>query len=188
MHDLAPLTPLGAAVPRTDSIGTLTMTEVTDRALASLAARLGAESEAMRRAAGFIGTDLPGPGHAATGGQIGAFWTGPDQWMVDGPLDAHPDLAAELKAAVGDTASVTEQTDGWCRFTVAGPAAIALFERMCPVDIARMQPGHAARTTIDHLGVFVLCTEAGKRFDVLGPRSAAGSLHHAICAVARGLA
>ena len=46
-----------------------------------------------------------------------------------------------------------------------------------------MQPGDATRTVIEHLGTYVIQGTQG--MTVLGPRSAAGSLHHALVTAAR---
>ncbi|WP_296374647.1 hypothetical protein [Yoonia sp.] len=54
------------------------------------------------------------------------------------------------------------------------------------IHLARLGPGQATRTVLDHMGVFVL-RSAHDRLAILGARSAAGSLWHAISgAAARG--
>lgn len=188
MHDLIPVTPLGGTAPRIDVVGSVTITENTDRALAYLASRLGRDEDCARLGAEATGSPLPGPGRYAAGAPVSAFWTGPGQWMVIAPLATHEDLAVQLGQRLGDAASVTEQTDGWCGFDVEGALALAVFERLCAVDTAAMEAGRATRTVIDHLGCFLICHAAGMRFSVLGPRSSAGSLHHALLTTARSVA
>ncbi|SFD92629.1 sarcosine oxidase subunit gamma [Roseivivax sediminis] len=178
MHDLAPLTPLGAAKPRTDTIGDWTLTEVTDRALASVAARLGREEEAARIVADLLGAEAPAPSRLS-GGEIAAFWSGPDQWMIEAPLKTHEALAAQLSARAGGAISVTEQTDAWCRFDLTGPDLPRVLERLCPVDVHRLVGGEAIRTTMEHMGCFLIC-RTPVHVSILGPRSSAGSLHHAL--------
>ena len=186
MHDLAPLTALGASEPRVDEIGSVRIAEVTDVALASLARRRAATDAFDRAARDLIDADLPGPGRSAGGGEWTAHWTGPDQWLLEAPFDAHEDIAREVKAAFGDEASVTEQTDGWARFDLSGDC-LPLLERLTPLDTAAMVSGSVSRTVIEHLGCLLICREAPGRWSVLGPRSAAGSLHHALTQGARAL-
>lgn len=185
MHKLKAITPLGSSEPRVDTFSGLTVSENPARALASLSLRLGEEDQGKATAAEFLGFDLPDAGRTKTNATFAAWWLGPDSWMVDADHTAHELLASELKSKVGDTASVVEQTDGWCRFDVQGPRCADAFERLCNVDIRAMNTGDATRTSMEHLGCFLLCHQAGENFSVIGPRSSAGSLHHALVTAAR---
>ncbi|WP_432448340.1 sarcosine oxidase subunit gamma [Aliiroseovarius marinus] len=183
MHKLKPITPLGTETPRVDQIGTLTISEVVDQALASVAAREG-QLDALTKA---FPLTLPDVGTSATQGDLTAFWTGPDQWMISANHDQHELLAAEVKHLVGTTASVVEQTDGWCRFDISGAALCDLIERLSNVPVRSMATGDVIRGTIEHLGAF-LWRLAGDRMAVIAPRSSAASLHHALVAAARSIA
>ena len=177
-HRLAPLTPLGNTTPQTDTIGPVTITENTGIALASLAIRRGRGTD-IANAAASLNLTLPAPGHASEN----AMWLAPDQWMIEAPFATHEDNMAFLKSAFGDAASITEQTDAWVRFDLAGPDLPAMFDLLCNLDTRAMQPGQATRTVIDHLGCYVICRSVG--FTILGPRSSARSLHHALITAAR---
>lgn len=183
MHDLTPITPLGGQAPRIDTVGGVTVTEVTNRAVASVAARLGQEGPAAKTLATILGAEAPAP-QRICGDTLSAFWTGPDQWMLEAPIDTHGDLAKHLREAFGTTASITEQTDAWCRFDLNGPRLPSVMEILCPVDTHVWAGGEATRTNIDHLGCFLLCRDR-QTFSVLGPRSSAGSLHHALVTACR---
>ena len=184
MHDLAPITALGAdVVPREDVHGGVTLLERPDVALASYAARLGRGQDAGARLASLIGADAPGPGRAAFG-TLAAWWTGPDAWMIEAPFDTHEDLAARASEAAGDTASVTEQTDGWTRFDLSGARVTDVLERLTALDVHASESGTAQRTTVDHLGCFAVWRADGT-VSVIGPRSSAGSLHHALLTAMR---
>lgn len=186
MTDLKPITPLGAGAARVDTIGQVTISENPDRAMASLTARKG-KADAVRKAAKTaLGLDVPGPGQCATSGDFTIWWTGPDQWMIDADHARYELLAAHIAQAIGPAASVTEQTDGWCRFDITGSRSVAMLERLCPVDVQAMKPGQATRTLLHHLGCFVICSTTG--FSLLGPRSSAGSLHHALIEAAHSAA
>ena len=177
-HRLKPLTPLGQSAPQTDTIGPVIITENTTVALASLAIRKGRETD-VAKAAKALNITLPGPGHASEN----ALWLAPDQWMIEAPFATHEDITAYLKPTFSDAASITEQTDAWVRFDLSGPDLHAMFELLCNLDTRAMQPGDATRTVIEHLGCYVTCTAAG--LSILGPRSSAQSLHHALITAAK---
>lgn len=175
MHDLIALTPLGAHKPRSDHHGGVSLIEITDVALASVAARLGREADAAALVAKITGTEAP----AAARASDCAFWMGPDQWMIEVSFETQEDLAQQLAAQVNGAASVTEQTDAWCRFDLKGDRLADVFERLCNADLKRFTGGEAVRTAIEHLGCFLICRSPG-HVSVIGPRSSAGSLHHAL--------
>ncbi|PZQ48305.1 MAG: sarcosine oxidase subunit gamma [Rhodovulum sulfidophilum] len=181
MTDLVPETALGAAEPRVVTFGALTLTEDAGLALASLALRTGGTAPAP------FGLALPGPGGWATGGGIAALWTGPGQWLVEAPGRAAEDFAAALSTEAPG-ASVTEQTDGWTAVEItsaAGPAPVeALLAKLVNVDLGGFGPGRARRTLLEHMGVLVI-RRAPDRLAVLGTRSSAASLWHALETAAR---
>lgn len=183
LQEMIPLTALGSRKPRIDTHQDVILREVTDLALASFAARLGQETDARKRLSAFVGNTLPGPGYMAEA-DLGSFWMGPDQWMVMAPHETHEDLAAQLAKAARGAASVTEQNDAWCCFDLTGPRLASLFELLCPVNLRACSGGEATRTSIEHLGCFLLVM-APDRVRVLGPRSSAGSLHHALLTAMR---
>lgn len=181
-HRLRPLSALGRSSLAPDAVGPVTIAESMDAALASLAARRGREAELQARAAD-AGIPLPGPGEAAVQGDWGAFWMSPGMWFVEAPYASHGDIVTHLKPLFGDSASLTEQTDAWVRFEVTGPLQ-PLFERVCNLDLHRFVPGSATRTVIEHLGVYAI-RRSPEVMTLLGPRSSAASLRHALLAAAR---
>lgn len=187
MHDLAPRTPLQAAVPILDHYSGVEVRERTDLALASLTTRRGKDVEARSRAMGFLGLDLPRPGGHVQSETYSATWMAPEQWFISAPLSDDALLADELKSAVGDSASVTEQTDGWCCFALSGPNCLALFEKLTPIDIAGLAAGQAVRSRFEHMAGLLICEEKGSRYLVFGQRSMAGSLLHALHITAASL-
>jgi sarcosine oxidase, subunit gamma len=183
-HRLKPLSALGREFLSVETIGPVTLSEDMDTALASLASRRGREAEVAALAA-EAGVPLPEPGQAAVQGSWGAFWVSPGMWMVEAPYATHEDIVAHLKPIFGEAASITEQTDAWARFEVTGPLQ-PLFERLCNLDLGRFGPGSATRTVIEHLGVYAI-RRAPNRMTLLGPRSSADSLHHALVTAARSV-
>lgn len=176
MHDLTPITALGGRMPRIDTVKGVTCTEVPGVALASVAGRLHTDPPADILAEA-LGMEMPGPGRFVSDG-LTAFWTGPDQWMVEAPHGTHEELAADLKSRLGDRISVVEQTDAWARLDLTGDDLFPVLELLSNLDTRRMAAGSAQRTQVHHLGCFLLIR--ADRVSVYGPRASAGSLHHGI--------
>ena len=184
MTDLTPLTPLGGTSACVDTIGSVTITEITDRALASVAQRKGENATKGFKALGFDAAPAVCTMTEANGSR--AWWMGPDQWMIDAPFDKSGHWARKVKDAMGNSASVTDQTEGFCRFDLSGNGCLAVLERLCGLDVHSMETGAAQRTQIHHMACVVLKTDGG--WSLLGAHSSAGSLHHALLEVAVGLA
>ena len=184
MHNLKATTALGGNEPQTDTIGSLTITECPDWAIASVAARRGCEKTnvtAFKKALGFA---FPKPMQITGKAGITAFWTGPDQCFVEAPIGGDEDLSNRLADALQKTASVTEQTDGWVRFDLAGAGCSDVLERLCILDTRAMGKATVSRTSLEHSGCFILC-RASDHFSVYGPRSTAASIHHALVTAAK---
>ena len=180
MHNLSAITPLGHAVVQTDEHGGVTCAEVTDLALASVAARLGHEKKCATVLKKLLGQAAPGPGKSSMGDPYVAVWMAPDQWMIGAPFGSHENIEDQLKSELMDSASVTEQTDAWCGFDLSGAGVASVMELLCNVNARAMVSGDATRSAIQHLGCFVICGDPNGFFRLIGPRSSAGSLHHAI--------
>lgn len=185
MHSLTAITALGETSTHIDTFDGLTIAECPDWSLASLATRNGMEKKLATAASKFLGTALPAAAQCARGGSFTVFWTGPEQWMIEAPHDSHDDLAAQVKAAVTDSGSVTEQTDGWVRFDLEGPRCADVLERLCNANSRKMPSDSVTRTRLEHLGCFLICRTANTHFSVIGPRSSARSLHHALVTAAK---
>ena len=173
---LKPLSALGHETALVETIGAWTLSERMDVALASLALRRGREAD-VRAAAEAAGIALPGPGRSEVGA-FGAFWMTPEMWMIEAPFAAHEDIRAQLLGMFGDAASITEQTDAWVRFDIAGDGLGRVLERLTNFDFGPAADGAATRTVIDHVGCYLI-KRGASLVTLYGPRSSAGSLHHA---------
>ncbi len=184
MHNLTATTALGGTTPQTDTIGGLKITECPDWAIASVAARKDCEKTLAAAFKKAMGITLPKPAKSTGKADVTVFWTSPNQYFVEAPLAGHELLANTLVINLKQTASVTEQTDGFVRFDLAGAGCSDVFERLCALDTRAMEKGAVARTSLEHSGCFVLC-RANDHFSVYGPRSTAGSIHHALVTAAK---
>lgn len=172
------LTALGHDAAETVQIGPYRIVERFDVALASLAVRRG-QDKAFAAAAQKAGVPLPGASSHEAGKVFSAFWVTPEMWFVEADFAAHEDIVAHLKPAFGEMASITEQTDAWVRFDVAGTGLVALFERLTNLDLATLPDGFASRTVMEHLGVYLIKRSATEVV-LYGPRSSAQGLLHAL--------
>lgn len=183
MTDLKPITALGAESARHETFGLVTMSENVGLGLASLALRRGQAAPTP------FGIALPGPGGWAQGEGLAAFWVSPGQWMIEAEGRGGEDFAAALKAEAPEC-SVTEQTDGWVAFeiTAQNPAALeSLMQKLVNLDPVRLSVGTAARTGLEHMGVYLIRrSETG--LAVIGMRTFAAALWHALATAARRLA
>ncbi|SFJ70807.1 sarcosine oxidase subunit gamma [Celeribacter neptunius] len=185
--DLTPITALGGTVARSESFGALSLSENAGLGLASLSLRKSAEKG--QEAPQVFGLPLPGVGKATAMGAYGAFWTGRDQWMIEAQGKGEVDFAAMLKSEAPDC-SVTEQTDGFVAFEIAsangaGPLE-ALMAKLVNLDPKAFGPGQVTRTGLEHMTVFLI-RRAEDRLAVIGMRTLAGSLWHALSVAARRL-
>lgn len=168
MPDLTLLSPFGLPTPRQATYGALTLTEVSGLALFSLALAQGAITPHP------FGLTLPDVGIVNRQGDALAFWTAPGQWLLACPDDqVLPDC---------DGCAVTDQSDGWVILDLSAPQDVTVervLEKLINLDLRTFQPGQARRTGLAHLAVFVLRLDAG-HVRILGQRSAAGTLWHAL--------
>ncbi len=178
MASLMALTALGQREPTVVEIGPLRITERTDLALASVAARHGRMAD-LAAAAQAAGVPLPEAARHQAGAPYSAFWTAPEMWFVEAPFGSHELISDLLKAALGDAASITEQTDAWVIFDLAAADLAPLLERLCNVDFRSVPKGYATRTVMEHLGVYLVKLDQGA-VRLYGPRSSAQSLLHAL--------
>lgn len=160
--------------------GTMTLTALTGWSLTSMGLTLGGES-AFAKAASAVGFSAPAPGCYATDGERRLLGLAPDQFLMLNLDDPLPD-ERRLHSAFGDSAYLTDQSDGWACLRLSGPDCRAILERLVMVDITpgAFPPGSAlARTMIHHMGAIVLA-EANGDFLLLSASSSAGLFWHAI--------
>ncbi|MDX2483954.1 MAG: hypothetical protein QNK42_09905 [Pseudodonghicola sp.] len=102
--------------------------------------------------------------------------------MIEVVGKAEEDFAATTTAQ-GPGGFVTEQTDGWVAFEISSAAGEGpirrLMEKVVNVDVAGFAAGCATRTGLEHMSVFRI-RRAENRLAVLGMRTLAGSLWHAL--------
>lgn len=182
MSDLRPRSALDGV---DDVIGTIRLREVTNISLVSVAARRNSQDRChawLRMTFGAV----PGPNGSESSVAGTALWMGPDQWMLSRQIGPDFDYAGNIKTELDEAASVTEQTGSWVTIEVTGDRLADAFERLCAIPIRTMQPGEARRTQIHHQSCFVVL-ESKSAARILGARSSARSLWHALTMTAKAL-
>lgn len=133
---------------------------------------------------GHVTAIAPYPGREVPGFPAPGQVRGPMVWAGRGMAfllgDAPPDL--------GESAAVTDQSDGWAWVTLSGPDAVAVLARLCPLDLrpATFAIGSSARTVLQHLSVLLMRTEQG--FVIAAYRSMARTLVHEVEAAMQAVA
>jgi sarcosine oxidase subunit gamma len=122
---------------------------------------------------------LPGPGGTSVSGPHTALWLQPDVWAVMADAGAEGALAAALRKAVGEAASVTDQSHGRVVIGVEGALASRVLAKGVRIDLdPRAFPvGASAVTECAHLGIALLRPGA-QRFEVITMRTFAAHLWH----------
>jgi sarcosine oxidase subunit gamma len=103
------------------------------------------------------------PCQSATKGEIGALWIGPDQWLITCAKADVARLSARLGQAVqGMHAAVTDISAGRTVFRLAGPSALDVVAKGCPLDLHPRvaKPGHVAGSVFAKITVLLHLREA----------------------------
>ncbi|WP_029063262.1 sarcosine oxidase subunit gamma family protein [Labrenzia sp. DG1229] len=184
-YRLSPAPALGPGAADRIEVGSYGIEENISIAIASVASRSCRSKDVRAVLRQILKCDAPEAGAFVVGGGYRAFWTGPDQWMMLAEHENHELLASELKERLGETASVTEQNDGWVCLDVTGDNLPVVFERLTVADVWKLESGSAVRTVIEHIGCFLICVEQDRHYRLLAGRSFAKSFHHAILTALR---
>ncbi len=184
---LAPRSPLdGIRLAIADT----TIAEVTGWAVVAVSAKSGSEAALEQALARAYRTTWPEPGTSSLSADGDAMLVGlrRDQILI---LREDTELRCEQAIAdfVGRSGYCTDQSDGWVQLLLAGTLAVAALERIAMIDlhIDRFPVGTIAQTVMDHVDVIVVRREPA-RFLLLGARSSARSLLHAVETSVRNVA
>jgi len=107
------------------------------------------------------------------------LWSGKDSWLV---LDAD---AAVLAARAGANAAITDQSDGFAHFAIAGPQAREILAKIVPIDLheSAFAEDAVALTIAAHIGIRIWRED--ETFRLCCFRSFGSALHHALAEAAQ---
>jgi sarcosine oxidase subunit gamma len=124
------------------------------------------------------GIDLPaGPARVAMD-RLALVAIGPRTWLAT--RDGGQPLAEELRRELGETAAVSDQSDGYAVLRLSGEKVRATFEKGLSVDLhpRAFRPGDAAVTSCSHLGVIIWQLNEAPTYEVAVFRSLAAAFWH----------
>ncbi len=116
---------------------------------------------------------------SAVAGGRAALWLGPDEWLLLAEDGAAPALTVTLSAALAGTpASLVDVSHRHRAFEVSGPAAAALLNEGCPLDLddAAFPAGACTRTLFGKIEILLWRPAAASTFQVEVARSFAAPL------------
>ncbi len=124
---------------------------------------------------------LPSPGKIIPYDEGSVFWVSPSQWFISSKNN-NPLFDREIADKFKKIPIVTMQTDGWISIDLKGSACLAVLERLVKLNLndCEFPPGSATRTGCSHMTIFLQKPNQETHFIVLGARSYAQSLIHAL--------
>jgi len=160
----------------------VSVSEMTGKALVSVAIPNGGEKKLATAITKCWKTDLPQTGMStlSSDGSVRLLGMQIDQLFVVFDFDGD-DAVAHVADRLGTAGYFTNQSDSWVMVAVSGPESRTALARICSLDLDQnvFVKGAVARTVMEHLGVIIFHSEPDK-FIILSARSSAQSLLHAI--------
>jgi sarcosine oxidase subunit gamma len=138
------------------------------REIVQIHARCGREGDLAAALRRDLSLDLPGAGHATTGGGVTAIWVQADGWYLHAPRAGEGALAARLAASCAGLAAVDDQSHGRTTLRLSGPRAREILARGCRLDLHPREfgPGRATTTMVGHISCLVHQTEAAPAYEL----------------------
>lgn len=163
------------------ALGTLRLRATGELSIVSIALPLGDEAAAEKALKSAYRVPLPESGHSVVSPEgVRIVRTGADQAMVLLP-EIRQSPEQYVSETLKGTVYTTDQSDVWTALTLEGTGALAVLERICPLDlhVSVFPTDAAARTLMEHLGVMIIRTREDA-FMLLSASSSATSFLHAI--------
>jgi sarcosine oxidase subunit gamma len=163
----------------------LAATEREGLSIASLSVRRGQRAALQDRVAAHFGLALPEGARRVTAGAMAAVGTGPGTWLMTRENGGNA-LGIALKAAVGDTASVADQSDAYAILRLTGSTVRETLAKLVPLDLhpRAFKVGDVAATLAAQIGALLWRLEDGAdgqaNFEIAVARSLAASFRQAL--------
>ncbi len=141
-----------AQMARETRIGTTTLSERSDMALVSLGVKRGAQVPVP------MGVSLPGPGNWHGGRGLGAFWTGPGQWMLEAENVSEADMTRNLRHGMPGLSISAQGANRVMLELVACDASTIeeLVARLTDLEVASFAPGSARSAHLGGTEIFAI--------------------------------
>ena len=184
-HAQRAVSPLDGAIAaglhgRSDGPAGVVVTEMRSAGLASITARNDRRSALIAAVRAAYGVELPATPRHVLGHGMAFIWSGPDQWFAHAEHAPAAGMEATLAECVRDLASIVDQSHGRVVLRVTGPHVRAALAKGLAIDLhpRSFQTGHAAATTIAHVGVHLWQRDEAPTYEFAVSRSLALSFWH----------
>ncbi|HSY08208.1 MAG TPA: sarcosine oxidase subunit gamma family protein [Steroidobacteraceae bacterium] len=158
-------------------------------ALATVHVRRGQITALTERVRARFGIELPPGPHRRVAGDVAFAGIAPEAWLASSEEDSNG-FARSLEAAIGDLASVADQSSGYAVLRMTGPKLRETLAKILPLDLHPrvFLPGDVASTIASHVGATLWRLEDGADgspvFEIAVFRSLAGSFWHCLASSA----
>ena len=177
---LKPLNALGGKSLESSSFNGIEIAEKNVNSLASISCSGPLLKNLSKKLKSIFDIQVPGPGKSIATQKVRVSWTGQGQWFIESTEVFSQGFDHYLLEKLGKGFAVTDQSDGWVKFSLSGDNILKALEKCIMLDLYKMPGGSFSRCSLEHIGVYLLCERAKKDFLIYGPRSSANSLHHAL--------
>ena len=167
----------------------VTFSEISDRAIVSVATPSGGEETLANALNSSYGTDMPAVGQTANSTTNNAQLLGLQSDQIFLVFDCtEPNAVKQVAEKLGNSGYLTDQSDSWVMIAVFGPKVLTVLERICPLDLHEkaFPVGGVARTVMEHLGTIIV-RESQDTFLLLAPRSSAASFFETLTTAANNV-
>jgi methylglutamate dehydrogenase subunit D len=153
--------------------------------LATVIVRKGEIAALAKHVRERFGIELPHAPRRITSGDVAFAGIGPGAWLATREQGGDR-FAFTLRAAIGDVASVTDQSSGYALLRVTGPRLRETLAKLVPLDLhpRAFEPGDVASTTASHIGATLWrledAADSSPVFEIAVFRSFAASFWHAL--------
>jgi sarcosine oxidase, subunit gamma len=117
------------------------------------------------------GLRLPAAANSfTTEGALACLWLGPDEWLILGPGGGEHEIAARLRAALGDIhAAVTDVSEARTTIAIAGRRARELLAKGTSIDLHPriFGPGRCVQTGFAGANIILCQTDEVPSFEIL---------------------
>jgi methylglutamate dehydrogenase subunit D len=122
-------------------------------AISTVLVRRGCLAQLTQHIRERFGMELPQGHRRAAAGVVALAGIGPHAWLATSEEHGHG-FAALLKEAVGDAASVADQSSGYAILRMSGPNLRETLAKILPLDLhpCSFAPGDVASTLASHVG------------------------------------
>ena len=133
----------------------VTISERTGVSLCSMLARTGADATLADRVRNEFGADLPRTPRCTGPAAVEFIWAGPNQWLALGEGNDGRAFEQQLRSSLGDTVSLTDQSDGRAILRISGLRARDALAKGAHIDLhpSAFKPRDTAITSIAYVSV-----------------------------------